>query len=47
MSPQSDFLATSHHGDLGIYLWTNISLYKHISLKPLPEDYVPKKIQVR
>lgn len=46
MSPQSDFMATSHLGDLGIYLWTNVSLYKHLSLKALPEDYVPKKIQM-
>jgi hypothetical protein len=44
MSPQSDFLATSHIGDLGIYLWTNVSLYKHISLKPLPEDFVPRQV---
>ncbi len=44
ISPQSDFLATSHIGDLGIYLWTNVSLYKHISLKPLPEDFVPRQV---
>lgn len=46
VSPNSDFLATSHIDDLGIYLWTNISLYKHVSLKPLPEDFVPKAIQM-
>jgi U3 small nucleolar RNA-associated protein 21 len=46
VSPQNDFLATSHIGDLGIYLWTNVSLYKHVSLKPLPEDFVPKRIQM-
>jgi U3 small nucleolar RNA-associated protein 21 len=46
MSPNSDFLATTHIGDLGIYLWTNISLYKHVSLKPLPADFVARPIQM-
>ena len=35
MSPKADFLATAHVDDLGIYLWTNLGLYSHLSLKPL------------
>uniref|UniRef100_A0A8C0KM54 WD repeat domain 36 n=1 Tax=Canis lupus dingo TaxID=286419 RepID=A0A8C0KM54_CANLU len=41
MSPTGDFLATSHVDHLGIYLWSNISLYSVVSLRPLPTDYVP------
>ena len=35
MSPTSDFLSTTHENDLGVYLWSNKSLYRHVSLKPL------------
>ena len=38
MSPTSDFLATTHSNDLGIYLWSNKSLYGHVSLKPLDQS---------
>ncbi|NXE27907.1 WDR36 protein, partial [Ardeotis kori] len=41
MSPTGDFLATTHVDDLGIYLWSNRSLYSLISLRPLPADYEP------
>lgn len=42
MSPCGNFLATTHVGDVGIYLWSNRTLYSHVSLTPLPADYVPK-----
>lgn len=41
LSPTSDFLATTHVDDLGIYLWSNKTMYSHISLRPLPSDYTP------
>ncbi|CAL1530137.1 unnamed protein product [Lymnaea stagnalis] len=42
MSPCGNFLATIHVGDVGVYLWSNKTLYTHVSLTPLPEDYIPK-----
>lgn len=41
MSPNGEFLATAHAGDLGIYLWSNATLYSYVSLHPLPENYKP------
>jgi len=41
LSPAGDTLATSHVDDLGIYLWTNKTLYEHVSLQPLPADAKP------
>lgn len=35
LSPNCEFLATSHFEDKGIYLWSNISLYTAVSLKPI------------
>lgn len=43
-SPTEDFLATSHVGDLGVYLWTNMTLYSHVSLKALDADSVPQRV---
>ena len=40
-SPTSDFLVTTHVDDLGVYLWSNMTLYEHVSLRPLPRDYEP------
>lgn len=34
LSPTLDFLATSHVGSVGVYLWANRSLYSEVSLKP-------------
>uniref|UniRef100_A0A0B6Z6J4 Uncharacterized protein n=1 Tax=Arion vulgaris TaxID=1028688 RepID=A0A0B6Z6J4_9EUPU len=42
MSPCSNFLATTHVGDVGVYLWSNRTLYTHVSLAPLPADYTPR-----
>ncbi len=46
LSPRGDFLATAHSGDLGIYLWTNQTLYSHVSLKPLAANHQPTKVQM-
>ena len=46
MSPKGDFLATSHSSDLGLYLWTNRTLYSHVTLKPWKEGDPPKVIQM-
>nr|XP_025147926.1 WD repeat-containing protein 36 isoform X2 [Bubalus bubalis] len=46
MSPTGDFLATSHVDHLGVYLWSNISLYSVVSLRPLPTDYVPSVVML-
>lgn len=45
-SPTGDFLATSHVDDLGIYLWCNRSMYSHLSLRPLPADFVPSLVNL-
>ena len=43
-SPTEDFLATSHVGDLGVYLWTNMTLYSHVSLRPLEAGTFPQNV---
>ena len=40
-SPTGDFLASSHVDDLGVYLWSNKTLYSHVSLRPLPPNHTP------
>lgn len=44
MSPTADFLATAHIDDLGVYLWSNVTLFSHVPLKPLPTDFEPHTI---
>ena len=46
LSPTGDFLASTHVDDLGIYLWSNKSLYSHVSLRPLPSDFTPSLIEL-
>ena len=41
LSPSGDFLATTHVDDLGIYLWSNKTMYSHVSLRPLSEKTKP------
>lgn len=41
LSPSGDFLCSTHVDDLGIYLWSNRTLYSHVSLRPLPSDHTP------
>ncbi len=41
-SPTSaEFLATTHINELGVFLWSNKTLYTHVPLKPLSDDYEP------
>ncbi|XP_072048834.1 WD repeat-containing protein 36-like [Amphiura filiformis] len=44
LSPTGDFLASTHIDDLGVYLWSNKTLYSHVSLRPLPSDYTPTMV---
>lgn len=37
MSPTGHYLATTHVNNLGIYLWTNRTLFSHVPLKPVKE----------
>jgi U3 small nucleolar RNA-associated protein 21 len=46
MSPCGDYLATTHVDDLGVYLWTNSTLYSFVSLRPLPADYRPSLVEL-
>jgi U3 small nucleolar RNA-associated protein 21 len=46
MSPTSNFIATTHIDELGIFLWANKTLYSTVSLKPIPVDYQPSMIQL-
>ena len=41
LSPSGDFLCSTHVDDLAIYLWSNRTLYSHVSLRPLPSDHTP------
>eukprot|EP01126_Amoeba_proteus_P026200 TRINITY_DN2597_c0_g1_i10.p1 TRINITY_DN2597_c0_g1~~TRINITY_DN2597_c0_g1_i10.p1 ORF type:complete len:925 (-),score=181.40 TRINITY_DN2597_c0_g1_i10:62-2836(-) len=36
LSPNSDFLATTHVGDCGIYMWANAMYFSNVFLKPIP-----------
>ncbi len=40
-SPTSEYLVTTHVNELAIYLWSNKTLYSHVPLKQLPDDYEP------
>ena len=41
LSPTSDMMATSHVGDIGIYLWVNKTLYEHTTLAPVSKSSQP------
>lgn len=42
VSPTGDFLATAHVDFLGVYLWSNKTLYEHVSLRSIdPETEAP------
>lgn len=43
-SPTGEYLATTHVDQLGLYLWSNRTLYSHISLRPLSSvpETIPK-----
>lgn len=38
MSPTGDFLATTHVGELGVFLWANRLLYERVFLKPIDKS---------
>ncbi|XP_063827478.1 WD repeat-containing protein 36 [Ostrinia nubilalis] len=44
MSPTGDYLATTHVGELGVFLWANRLLYERVFLKPIDTStmQVPK-----
>ena len=46
MSPTSDFLATCHLDDVGVYLWSNKTLFAYVPLKPLPSNFVPQLVDM-
>ncbi|WAR23311.1 WDR36-like protein [Mya arenaria] len=46
LSPTSDFLVTSHLDDCGVYLWSNKTLFSHVALKALPENYEPQLVDL-
>lgn len=46
LSPSGDFLCSTHVDDLAIYLWSNRTLYSHISLRPLPANHTPSFIEL-
>ena len=46
ISPTSDFLVTSHLDDVGVYLWSNMTLFSHVSLTALSSDYEPKLVDM-
>ncbi|CAH1774831.1 unnamed protein product, partial [Owenia fusiformis] len=41
MSPIGSLLATGHLDDVGVYIWSNMTLYTHVNLLPLSENYEP------
>lgn len=46
VSPNGETLATAHVNKLGIYTWTNKSLFTHISLSSMDPHSVPPKIDL-
>jgi len=40
-SPNGEFLATALHDNIGILLWMNKTLFVHVSLMPIPSDFLP------
>jgi len=46
LSPASDMMATAHVGDLGVYLWTNKTLYDHVTLTAVKKDAKPRLLSL-
>lgn len=46
MSPTGEYLATSHAGNVGVYLWANSTLYSNVSICPLPDTYNPLAVEL-
>jgi len=45
-SPSGEFLATTHQDNLGIYLWSNKTIYTGVHPTPLANDYDPATIEL-
>lgn len=43
-SPTAEFLATAHVRNMGIFLWSNRTLYSHVSLKAISKDDIIPKV---
>ncbi|XP_063688170.1 WD repeat-containing protein 36-like [Bolinopsis microptera] len=46
ISLSKENLVTTHHNELGICLWTNRTLYENVELRPLPDDYEPRIVDL-
>lgn len=46
LSPLGEFLVTSHVDDVGVYLWSNMALYTHVDLRPLPANFEPHTLEL-
>ena len=46
LSATSEFLATTHVDDLGIFLWSNKTLYSPVTLRPLPANFSPLTVDL-
>lgn len=46
-SPRGDFLATTHVGKLGIYLWANRTLYADVAISSVTNPDANEAIEVR
>ena len=46
LSPSSDMMATSHTGDLGVYLWLNKTLYQQTTLAPVSRQAKPVRLSL-
>lgn len=42
MSPNGEYLAMSLENELGIFVFTNLSIFYPISLRPLSNEYIPQ-----
>jgi len=45
-SPTGEFLATAHACNIGIFLWSNRTLYSHISLKAISKDDIIPEVEL-
>lgn len=46
MSPNGEYLAMSLQDELGIFVFTNLSIFFPISLRPIPSDFIPQVNQL-
>jgi len=45
-SPTGEFLATAHVCNIGIFLWSNRTLYSHVSLKAISKDDIIPEVEL-